>query len=405
MTRWISYSLVLTVSLLGIGVSLSAQAGKLPQAHPMLDPSLTKDAMHAIQIGIEWLEQNQQENGCWSSPAYPAVTALAVTAILNSPDILSSGKCPESASHGLALIVSSAQSDGCIYQPMEGVKGGGMPAYNTAISIMALADAGNPDYDSLIERGRKCLVDQQYLGDGEFKGGMGYDASTDRPYADLSNTMIAIQALRRTQPTDRTPNPASDLDWEAATQFVSRCQHLRETNSSEWVSDSTQERGGFVYHPSRSNAGEVESGDSEEGYLRSYGSMTYAGLLSLLYARVSPDDQRVKAAVDWISRRWTVDENPGMGEQGLYYNYHTMAKALNVYGEEILNLPGGRKVKWREELVRKLVSLQRIDPKTGLGYWQNDSNRWWENDPNLVTSYTLIALEIAVFGRSPGLSE
>jgi squalene-hopene/tetraprenyl-beta-curcumene cyclase len=127
--------------------------------------------------------------------------------------------------------------------------------------------------------------------------------------------------------------------------------------------------------------------------------MTYAGLLSFLYARVNRDDPRVRAAVEWITRRWTLDQNSGMGMQGLYYNYHTMAKALNAYGQETLVLADGTKLKWRQALVEKLISLQRIDPKTGLGYWQNENNRWMENDPILVTSYTLLALEVATFGR------
>ncbi len=88
-----------------------------------------------------------------------------------------------------------------------------------------------------------------------------------------------------------------------------------------------------------------------------------------------------------------------MGLQGLYYHYHTMAKALSAYGQEVLALPKGKKVPWRRTLVEKLVSLQRIDGKTGLGYWRNDNNRWWENDPNLATSYAMLALEITVLGR------
>ena len=177
---------------------------------------------------------------------------------------------------------------------------------------------------------------------------------------------------------------------------MSRCQHRRESNDAAWVSDEADEHGGFVYHPQKSHAGAAQSADGDADYLRSYGSMTYAGLLSFLYARVDRDDPRVRAAVDWVTRRWTVDENPGMGQQGLYYHYHTMAKALNAYGQETLELPGGEKVGWRRALVEKLVSLQRIDPDTGLGYWQNDNNRWWEGDPNLATSYALTALEIAL---------
>ena len=117
-------------------------------------------------------------------------------------------------------------------------------------------------------------------------------------------------------------------------------------------------------------ANSPESADNEDTYLRSYGSMTYAGLLSLIYAEVDRNDPRVQSAVDWIKQHWTLDENPRMGAQGLYYYYHTMSKALNVYGDDEFTLPKGTKVRWRPALIEELVSRQRIDPRTGMGYWQ-----------------------------------
>ena len=48
---------------------------------------------------------------------------------------------------------------------------------------------------------------------------------------------------------------------------------------------------------------------------------------------------------------------------------------------------------WRKELALKLLNLQNRD-----GFWVNENNRWWEKDPVLATSYTLIALEIIYKG-------
>jgi squalene-hopene/tetraprenyl-beta-curcumene cyclase len=124
--------------------------------------------------------------------------------------------------------------------------------------------------------------------------------------------------------------------------------------------------------------------------------MSYAGLLSFIYAGVEKEDPRVVAAVEWIRSHYTVDENPGMGAQGLYYNYHTMAKALAHWGEDPLLLPDGSEARWRKDLTEKLVSLQRIDAETSLGFWINDQGRWWENNPVLATSYSLLALELAL---------
>jgi squalene-hopene/tetraprenyl-beta-curcumene cyclase len=48
----------------------------------------------------------------------------------------------------------------------------------------------------------------------------------------------------------------------------------------------------------------------------------------------------------------------------------------------------GKKVDWRHELRAKILSLQKPD-----GSWANDTPRWMETDPVLVTSYCLLALE------------
>ena len=47
--------------------------------------------------------------------------------------------------------------------------------------------------------------------------------------------------------------------------------------------------------------------------------MTYAGLLAMIYANVSPQDVRVRSALDWAMRQWSLEENPGMGQEGLYF--------------------------------------------------------------------------------------
>jgi squalene-hopene/tetraprenyl-beta-curcumene cyclase len=50
-------------------------------------------------------------------------------------------------------------------------------------------------------------------------------------------------------------------------------------------------------------------------------------------------------------------------------------------------------VDWRRQLVSKLMKLQQTN-----GSWRNENERWMERDPVLVTSYSLMALEIAYRG-------
>jgi squalene-hopene/tetraprenyl-beta-curcumene cyclase len=183
---------------------------------------------------------------------------------------------------------------------------------------------------------------------------------------------------------------AKDLDWPALIGFIQRTQNLPETNQRPWVSTDPDDRGGFVYYPGYSMAGER---DPAKKTLRSYGSMSYAGLLSCIYAELKKDDARVANVLDWLKRHWTLDENPGLGAQGLYYYYHMMAKALSTAGLDTLELADGRKIDWRRDLSLKLLDLQKAD-----GSWINDTGRWMEKDPVLVTSYATIALEILFQG-------
>jgi squalene-hopene/tetraprenyl-beta-curcumene cyclase len=221
-----------------------------------------------------------------------------------------------------------------------------------------------------------------------FYGGWGYGGRSrggGRP--DLSNVQVTLDALR-----DAGLKPG-DPAYERAVKFVTRMQNLSETNDQAWAGDD----GGFVYSPADSRRGESFAGEytGPDGrrMLRSYGSMTYAGLKSMIYAGLTRDDPRVKAAWEWVRNNWTLDENPGMrlndpraAQQGLYYYYHTLARALNAYDEPIITDPQGRKHDWRLEFVDKVASLQRPD-----GSWAGDK-KWMEENPVLVTSYVAIAL-------------
>src|SRR4051794_8495200 len=80
---------------------------QLPAAPPALEPSMVKDAVHAIQIGIAWLESNQQADGSWSNPQFPAISGLAVSAIMRSPDVVVHGNRPESVNRALRYILSN----------------------------------------------------------------------------------------------------------------------------------------------------------------------------------------------------------------------------------------------------------------------------------------------------------
>ena len=348
--------------------------------------SLRKEVQHAIEQGVVWLEKNQNTNGWWSAPENPAITALALVALKN--DANSRGEKKESATvkKGYDYLSDCVQSDGGIYKK-------DLENYNTAVSLMALATRNRTEDKTIILRARKFLIGlQNDFGekgkiDDVFDGGIGYG---DRePHSDLSNTTLALEAIYYSKQLaeDKNSTDAKDLNWPAVIHFLERCQNLPSHDPEKWASDDPQNKGGFIYFPGNSKAGETNLPDGRVA-LRSYGSMSYAGLLSYIYADLKRDDPRVVAVMDWLQKNYTLEENPGMGAQGLFFYLHTMTKALTIYGANEINA-SGKKTNWREQLALKLVNLQKAD-----GSWSNDAARWRENDPALVTAYAVISLEM-----------
>ena len=337
-----------------------------------LEDSTRAKALESIGSGLKFLADAQKDPGYWSTPDMPGLSGLIVQSFLVAPE--SSRPAGDAVDKGLDFIRSAAKPDGGIYNK-------GMANYNTSIALATLLRADKPGDEVIIDKARNFLVGAQKK-DAEKPandGGFGYEPGGNRSRPDLDNTVFAVEALAmyRDKHQGEEPIGQPDLDWQAAIDFVSRCQNLKATNPAEWASDEPAEKGGFTYTPEGGNGG-----------THSYGTMSYSGLLSLIHAKVKADDPRVKAAVDWLSRRYTVEENPGLGDQGLYYYYFVMAKTLHASGVPQLEADG-KKIDWREDLARKLISLQKKD-----GSWANENGRWMEQDPVLVTGYTVTALAI-----------
>jgi squalene-hopene/tetraprenyl-beta-curcumene cyclase len=258
--------------------------------------------------------------------------------------------------------------------------------YTTSIALMAFQEANaNGRFDRVIKAGQDFLKGKQWDEaegkgrDDAFYGGAGYGGQNSRP--DLSNTAFFMEALRE------TGLPADDPGLQKALVFVSRCQNLKsEFNDQPWAAKVND--GGFVY--TAANGGSSVAGTTPDGGLRSYASMTYAGLKSMIHAGLSPADPRVKAALDYIRAHYTLDENPGLGQRGLYYYYQTFAKALALVGQPTLTDAAGRAHDWRADLAAALAARQNRD-----GSWANPADRFMEGDPNLVTGYALLALAYA----------
>ena len=355
--------------------------------------SFRNEIRDVMNRGISYVAAQQNPDGSFGKDvAHPALSALPLVALQHDPSGKYTGKsAPEGMAKGYAYLRGFAQPDGGIYN-----KEAGLANYNTSVSLVALAGADDPKDQDMLQRARAYVVGQQASGlaKSETDGGIGYGsigASPKRGHPDLDNTVIALEALRSTQNLVADKAGAKDLNWQAAIDFITRCQNLPETNKQPWASGDPANKGGFVYYPGYSNAGEVEVAGGKKA-LRSYGSMSYAGLLSFIYADLKKDDVRVKAAVDWLKNHYTLEENPGMGQMGYYYYLHLMAKGLTAAGITEIEV-GGKKVDWRREVGLRLMKLQKPD-----GSWVNEEPRWKESNPVLVSTYCTMTLAI-IYGQ------
>jgi squalene-hopene/tetraprenyl-beta-curcumene cyclase len=334
------------------------------------------DIDQAATKGIEFLRQRgQADNGSFSPETGAAVTGLCVRAILEHRPTAVNDPVVQRA---LKYLESKFQSDGGIY-----TQGSKHRNYETSVAVGALIKAnGDGKYDSVLDRAELFLKGLQWDEDegatpkDPAYGGAGY-GSHERP--DLSNTTFLIDALRE------LGNDSEDESIRKALLFVKRTQNLpghgNDTPHADAVGD-----GGFYYTPAA--GGQSQAGEVDGGGLRSYGSMTYAGLKSMIHAGLTADDPRVVAAMGFIRRNYSLTENPGMGHAGQFYYYQTFAKSLKVADVDILDDADGQPHDWRRELGRQLIQMQQPD-----GSWVNQQNdRWMEGDRQLVTAYALLAL-------------
>jgi squalene-hopene/tetraprenyl-beta-curcumene cyclase len=335
----------------------------------LADPA---DLSRIRSSAFSFLKASQAADGSFSAQLGPGVTALVADAMMRN------GIPPSdpAVAKALSYVQTFVHADGGIYG------GPDHQNYETSIAIMCFNTANRDGrYDELIAKALQFEKKIQWDGDenvapGDARsGGQGY-GSGKRP--DLSNTGMFIDALEELGTDDDDPA------LREAIKFVSNSQNLNTpyntTRFAELVND-----GGFYYTPA--GDGDSKAGRTEKGGLRSYGSMTYIGFKSLLYAGLTAEDPRVRAARKWIESHYSLEENPELGQQGLYYYYHVFAKTMSAMNEPLFTDAEGKTHDWRTELVAALGKRQAAN-----GSWVNPTDRWYEGDPNLVTGYALLAL-------------
>ncbi len=358
-----------TTQFMLIAALFAAATGSSRAAPDDMSPQVRVKAQQAIDTGLKYLRGRQAPNG--SVLGSSGLSALSLTAILNNP---AGNADPVAVGKYASFIASKANSNGSIVEQAHD------ESYNTAVSISALAATKDPKYAPLIAAGQKFIVSTQ-IGESRgfapvdnWYGGLGYGGD-ERP--DISNVYVALDALRAT-----SFNP-KDPVWQKALLFVSRQQNRSESNDQKWAGND----GGFAYSPGGLNPPETKNGSG------SYASVTAAGMYSLLLIGTDKTDPRVQAAYKWLTTNYTLDSNFGTNSKmTLFYFYRAFSNVMSAYGEKEFVDGRGQRRNWRNELAEQLISLQAAD-----GSWVNrDSNVYWEDKPELATSWAVLALEQAL---------
>jgi squalene-hopene/tetraprenyl-beta-curcumene cyclase len=367
-------------------------AGGAPNApHKAASPMGAPEMRHAQILasydkGLDFL-LTKQKDGIWSVQGKPhaGFTGLAITPFLERPDgVRESDKAVIAKS--LPWIASQLAEDG-------GIKAPESSNYETSVVIMALAASKDAKYKDAVAKAAAYIKKQQFVDEKDPSyGGIGY--GDDGPRSDLSNTQYALAALAA------AGVPKDDPLYQKALVFLQRSQNRKENEApgepTEWKDPNGKKvvrgnDGGAAYAPGNGEHTGFDTAPDGTQVLRSYGSMTYALLRCYHLAGLDEKDGRVKAAVDWISRHWTVEANPGMPDankrDGLYYYYAAIGKTLPAMGIDRITLPDGKSVDWRADLGKQLMSEQKP-----TGMWINAGPRWMESDPVLATGYALTAL-------------
>ncbi len=367
-----------------------------------LDKKHAAKAQAAIKKGLDYLRKSQAEDGSWSPKYGPAITGLAISAFGRQPD--ASRKDPTIA-NGITYIKKFVKPDGAIYDRI-------LSNYNTSLSLMGLGQfAGDKDIAPIVLAAQKSVISKQWqegmkdpkgnpiTKDHPFYGGSGYGRH-GRP--DMNNTTIMLEALYD------SGMDCNDPAFKRALIYIQRCQGAA---TNDMFNETVIEQdGGFIYAtsinkdhiglPQTRTDDAVAKRDIAAGKvvspLSSYGSITYAGFKSYLYAQLERDDPRVKAVWEWIANNYTLEQNPRMPEPNKYQSYHyylyVFARAMNAAGKPQVTLASGEKRDWANDVISTLVELQRPDGS----FVNTRADRWGEGDANLVTSYGVIALQNAL---------
>ena len=340
----------------------------------------------ALERGVGWLLQQQEDDGGWHSQTYrnleggTGVTALVTRALVETPPPWWLQSRP-AVRAGVRFEMAHVNAAGLVQDPEEGAAD--LQLYATALLLEALSrrpELSSPDIVRRLSAGLQQAQRTERNGwsreDREY-GGWGWDSprredrSVTSP-ANISITATVLKALSASQ-------TISDETRAAALVFVERCQQRKQTGGD----------GGFVFtpvgpHPLNKAGWSIDPNGVTQ--VRPYRTATCDGVIALRALGRDRDAPQVAAGWTWLRNAYAVEgaaSDPRLeaGRGGLdFYEAAVLAALLEDFADSCPNdLPS----QWAERLLRS----QQPD-----GSWRNPQPGMREDDPLIATALSVLAL-------------
>jgi hypothetical protein len=368
---------LMTIMLLATVASIapvSMADGTVPPRQPVVTRLQVQDA---VIKGLDWFSKTQAPDGSWGLSA--GVTGLVVMCFVGA-----------GYDYTNATVQRALEFMRIYYNPVEGRLADAFLNYETAISIVAMSGAGDPQDADKIPK----MVDfMQHL---QFSEDSLYDMTEDSYFGgwpnyagipDISNSQFALMGLISAELMRDDITIPQDV-WDGATTFQHHCQNYPDVNPLPWAHNTSLPShgdGGFVYNPLRSRTG------LGEDKFESYGSITAAGYYSYLVSGCDDRQPEVAAAREWLESEYNLEVNPRMEGKGRFYYLWTQTRALAMGAQDWVVDSSGKLHDWRSEVAHLFIDLQNPD-----GGWPvNPNSDWREGERVLVGMYAILSLEQA----------
>jgi squalene-hopene/tetraprenyl-beta-curcumene cyclase len=383
-----------------VTAALVLSLGGLPSVAAPQD-DVAKKLTETYDAAAVWMISQQDESGAWKSgPADKAMpsaafTGLVVAGLGGAPAPLKA-KYKPAVDKAVAYLISKANADGSVG---EGPTGTFVKTYATGCAMMGLASVERTDKVVNALRGMQAYMKQNQLKEGKDIGGTGYgdeSAGGKKGIANLSTTGFSAEGMHV------SGLPQDDEYWKLVVKFVRKCQNNSEVNNDPEFVAQLKAKGlvvgddGGLYYAPVADPGVQKTPTKkvlDKESIGSYGSMTYDGIKTYLYAGLKKDSPEVKAAVDWVRKNYSVEAHPGFPYdtaqrqhlRGLFHYYLVMSRALDALGENPFETFDGKKHDWAREIAEQLLKQVKESKM-----WKNENPAWFEGDPLLTTSYVLV---------------